>query len=378
MHAQERIKYCNFIEAAYKEINFENTTLDDPSLFEVRRIVGEIIRETGDVSTWDLRANFEVPNASALRFQRKQEIQFNPDFIQDAKDSGNPWVLYCIFAHKVSHHLCNHLLNEGDRLHEELQADERAGFILSRLGATLEEAQTAIHIYAQIHPTEHHPPRADRLKAIEKGWNRARKPWQDKATKLTDEADAAYDEGKFEIAFRKYGHVLSLNPNDSYAKNQLENCKVKLDSALASSDAFRIKNPGSFELDEEDIQIEAEGTIRQLFKAWENLQFEAYMSVWSEDALQVMRNGKTRNYADIYFTRKKQMSNSYQEVNVPHVGIEFIEVTTEEVFLKVEYSMEFHLTKDKVLYENEFEYYRLRPDATGKWLIVKNMDYIGD
>jgi len=57
----------------------------------------------------------------------------------------------------------------------ELEADETAGFILYKLGATLEESQRAMKSESvSVEGSYTHPPRAQRLEAIRKGWEKAR------------------------------------------------------------------------------------------------------------------------------------------------------------------------------------------------------------
>jgi uncharacterized protein (TIGR02145 family) len=57
----------------------------------------------------------------------------------------------------------------------ELEADETAGFILFKLGATLEESQRAMRSTSvSIEGSYTHPPRSQRLEAIRKGWEKAR------------------------------------------------------------------------------------------------------------------------------------------------------------------------------------------------------------
>lgn len=89
------------------------------------------------------------------------------------------WVALTIFAHELGHHLCQHLSNYEKvtakyKLTEiELQADEYAGTILYKLGATLEQAQKAFRGKdIPVEATLSHPARKDRLTAIAKGYNK--------------------------------------------------------------------------------------------------------------------------------------------------------------------------------------------------------------
>jgi hypothetical protein len=77
-------------------------------------------------------------------------------------------------AHEVGHHLEGHtVLGTNSRPEIELEADEFAGFILCKMGASLEQAQLAMHYIAEMKASKTHPGRIDRLAAIEKGWNKA-------------------------------------------------------------------------------------------------------------------------------------------------------------------------------------------------------------
>ena len=56
---------------------------------------------------------------------------------------------------------------------EVLEADEFSGFVLRKLGASLEEAQAAMNMMSEDYETSTHPERNRRLRAIALGWNNA-------------------------------------------------------------------------------------------------------------------------------------------------------------------------------------------------------------
>jgi Zn-dependent protease with chaperone function len=79
-----------------------------------------------------------------------------------------------LLAHEVGHHLNGHTIRKGGSTPElELQADEFAGFILHKLGATLQQSQNVMNYIAKAKESSTHPGKAFRLLAIEKGWNNA-------------------------------------------------------------------------------------------------------------------------------------------------------------------------------------------------------------
>jgi len=219
--AQQGLKYCNYIGPAKKQIDFDNNTVNDGNIQEVKKIIREIVNLSGNVSTWDLRANHEVPNATALRRNGRQEIHYNPKWVKDAKAKGDKWILYSVFAHEVAHHQNFHLLKDENRKDEEIQADETSGFILFKLGATLAEAQKSIRFFGNQNRSEHHPPVTDRLAAIERGYKKASSAEPVGYRELVQKADNSFDNGEYDKAFRQYQRASSKKPDDDYVKRQL-------------------------------------------------------------------------------------------------------------------------------------------------------------
>ena len=86
-------------------------------------------------------------------------------------DKKNPrWEDVTILAHEIGHHLNGHTLDHWRSYWKtELEADRFAGFAVSRLGGSLENALTPYRRMSA-EGTETHPPRAQRLEAVEAGW----------------------------------------------------------------------------------------------------------------------------------------------------------------------------------------------------------------
>lgn len=94
-------------------------------------------------------------------------------FKQVSSNTGTNWGLVSILAHEVGHHLNGHTLRSGGSNHQiELQADEFSGFVLGRMGCTLDDAQSAVSKMLPDEPSITHPAKVDRLTAIAKGWSR--------------------------------------------------------------------------------------------------------------------------------------------------------------------------------------------------------------
>lgn len=102
--------------------------------------------------------------------EEKRSIVYNAVYMQRLRaKTGDYWSMLAVLAHEISHHLRLHLIIP-ERNHEfELEADYQAGFILRRMGATLDQAQQAFQTFP-VQESPSHPRRADRLQAVTLGW----------------------------------------------------------------------------------------------------------------------------------------------------------------------------------------------------------------
>ncbi len=146
-------------------------TAPDASATEVIR---QIMQVVGLKPNFEIRAA-NVPNAAAVVLEGKRYILYNKRFMNAINSaSGTDWAAISILAHEIGHHLNGHTIDgQGSRPEIELEADEFSGFVLSKLGATLEDAQAAMNVAASLKASHTHPARKDRLVAIAGGWNNA-------------------------------------------------------------------------------------------------------------------------------------------------------------------------------------------------------------
>lgn len=139
---------------------------------EARAVFKYILAVSGLAGMEDrivIRASAETDNTEAMveRTADKEErlIFYNVLFMEDiAKKTKNYWSMVAILAHEVGHHIRLHTVIPG-RDHEfELEADYQAGFILRRMGATLEQTQAAFRGIGTDVATPSHPARAQRYR----------------------------------------------------------------------------------------------------------------------------------------------------------------------------------------------------------------------
>lgn len=155
----------------------ESIELSEPNLREVIQIKS-ILEFTG------LPLNFEifqanVNNAFATIIDNKRYIIYDKNLFNYVDDrSQNYWTSMSILAHEIGHHLGGHTLmfnskTKTEHFQSELDADKYSGFILYKMGATLEQAQFAINQLGSEKDCESHPSKYKRLVSIEEGWNSA-------------------------------------------------------------------------------------------------------------------------------------------------------------------------------------------------------------
>lgn len=132
------------------------------------------------MQTTGLQADFEIKAADVLNIQAsvsrgKRVIHYNPEYIRWINLlTRDKWCTMALLAHEVGHHLNGHTIRKGGSSPKvELEADEFAGFVLFKLGASLENAQKVMNYIAGIEASSTHPGRMSRKQAIQRGWEKA-------------------------------------------------------------------------------------------------------------------------------------------------------------------------------------------------------------
>jgi hypothetical protein len=139
-----------------------------------RDIISEIIDVIGLKPRFEVRtANIE--NAAAVIYNGKRYILYNERFLAAINNAVHTdWAGVSILAHEIGHHLNGHTLTQKGSNHaDELEADEFSGFVLRKMGASLEESQAAMKLLSDERSSSTHPGRSHRLAAISRGWQNA-------------------------------------------------------------------------------------------------------------------------------------------------------------------------------------------------------------
>jgi hypothetical protein len=168
-----------FVRDAYCSYTGDNDIAEDIYTFssdeEANLAVERILKYTGLKKNFLIKAA-NVNNAEASIRGNTRFILYNQEFMLRVKKVTNTdWSAISIMAHEIGHHLQGHtLLPGGSRPNIELEADKYSGFILQKMGATLEQAKAAMSSIASEQGSETHPGKQARLAAITNGWIEAR------------------------------------------------------------------------------------------------------------------------------------------------------------------------------------------------------------
>jgi hypothetical protein len=157
------------------------------SNLEADKALDRILNVTGMSKSFVLYPCSNIDNCIATSYKGIRYIIYDKYFMQDIANNTTSWSKLSILAHEVGHHVNGHSMNllavasvDVPTLKEsremELEADEYSGFIMQKLGATLSQAQAAINKYTtdRYDTYSTHPSKYKRLKAIERGYNKAK------------------------------------------------------------------------------------------------------------------------------------------------------------------------------------------------------------
>ena len=166
-----RLRPINSNDHYFKE-TYNDTSLVQP--WDIHEMLSEIMNVTG------LQPNFELKEANVRNIEasishHKRYILYNSSFIDQIHSlTKDKWAIMALLAHEVGHHLNGHTIRKtGSRPQLELEADEFAGFVLYKLGASLDQAQEVMQYIAEKEPSGTHPARNSRMLAVQRGWDKA-------------------------------------------------------------------------------------------------------------------------------------------------------------------------------------------------------------
>lgn len=148
---------------------------DFSSVYEAKSYINNMMDQINWQQNFQVREQNGINNAYATVIRNQRYIVYDNRFLENLDSyAGTKWASISVLAHEVGHHYHNHVLsNTGSSPSKELEADFFSGYVMAKLGASLEQAKAAMSEIASPRASSSHPAKADRLNSIAKGWNDA-------------------------------------------------------------------------------------------------------------------------------------------------------------------------------------------------------------
>jgi hypothetical protein len=147
------------------------------SVYEAKQVVSTML----DVIDWknqnfNIKEQNGIQNAYATISGGQRWIVYDNNFLEDIDAyAKTKWASISIMAHEMGHHYYDHVVSgKGSNVPSEIEADAFSGYMIQKQGGTLEQALAAMTAIGTERQTATHPAKADRLKAITRGWNAAK------------------------------------------------------------------------------------------------------------------------------------------------------------------------------------------------------------
>lgn len=146
------------------------------SVYEAKDILKTMLDTIQWKENFSVREQNGIRNAYATIINQARWIVYDNDFLEDIDAyASTKWASISVLAHEMGHHYYNHVVsNTGSTPPKEIEADAFSGYIMAKLGATLEQSIAAMKAIASDQASSSHPGKTDRINAITKGWNAAK------------------------------------------------------------------------------------------------------------------------------------------------------------------------------------------------------------
>ena len=167
--AGQRVNQCGII------IPPRSTQSNFQSVYEAREYINTMLDSINWKENFTIQEQNGINNAYATIIRNKRYIIYDNDFLENLDDyAGTKWASVSVLAHEMGHHYRNHTVDaSGSTPPKEIEADYFSGYVMAKLGASLNEARAAMEQIASPRASASHPAKADRLNAIAKGWDYA-------------------------------------------------------------------------------------------------------------------------------------------------------------------------------------------------------------
>jgi hypothetical protein len=166
----QRVNQCGFIiPPASTQSNFQ-------SVYEAGAYVDRMLDSINWQENFNIREQAGINNAYATIIRNQRYIIYDNSFLENLDNyARTKWASLSVMAHEMGHHYRNHVVDlQGSTPAKEIEADYFSGYVMAKMGASLNEALAAMQQIASERASTTHPAKSNRLTAITQGWNYAK------------------------------------------------------------------------------------------------------------------------------------------------------------------------------------------------------------
>ena len=235
LFSQAQTSYGDYKDAADLCIAMQGNSFSSDK--DADNALDRILSAIGASKRFILQSCSNVDNASAISSKGIRYILYNKEFMNELNSNLNSWSSLSVLAHEVGHHINGHTLDWvlyavdmvdkeslAEQRQQELEADEFSGFIMAKLGASLDQASEVMANYSPNGDDSYsnHPSRDKRLNAIQTGYNKGNtnnRPIAYEAPTTLSAKDYLYrgidkqSKGDFNGALTDFTKAIEIDPN---------------------------------------------------------------------------------------------------------------------------------------------------------------------
>jgi hypothetical protein len=145
------------------------------SVYEAQEYINTMLDSINWKENFTIREQNGINNAYATIMNNRRYIIYDNAFLENLDGyAKTKWASISVLAHEMGHHYRNHVIDsKGSTPPKEIEADYFSGYVMAKLGASLDESLRGMSLIASPRASSSHPGKDERLDAISRGWNYA-------------------------------------------------------------------------------------------------------------------------------------------------------------------------------------------------------------
>jgi hypothetical protein len=145
------------------------------SVYEAADIVRSMLDSIQWKQNFTLKEQNGINNAYATVINKRRWIIYDNHFLENLDaHASTKWASISVLAHEMGHHYYDHVVTgRGSTIPTEIEADAFSGYLMRKMGASLQQSIAAMQAIATDRASATHPAKKDRIASITRGWNLA-------------------------------------------------------------------------------------------------------------------------------------------------------------------------------------------------------------